>query len=98
MQTEEKETPTVLTRRKGSEVMGWLFKTPSDDATEATLRALHTQNTLDTYYEKGKALIFCIITGIVTALVVSYFELHTDVSIWENTVEWFYDKVRGWVG
>ena len=74
--------------------MGWLFKTPSDDATEATLRALHTQNTLDTYYEKGKALIFCIITGIITALSVSWFEQASDTSIWENTVEWFYDKVR----
>jgi len=77
--------------------MGWLFKTPSDDATEATLRALHTQNTLDTYYEKGKALILCIITGVVTALSVSWFEQASDTSIWENTIEWFYDKVRGWV-
>lgn len=83
--------------RKGSESMGWLFKTPGDDATEATLRALHTQNTLDTYYEKGKALVLCVITGFVTALSVSFFELHADVSIWENTVEWFYNKVRGWV-
>tara|TARA_R100000406_G_scaffold88918_1_gene74598 strand:+ start:3058 stop:3294 length:237 start_codon:yes stop_codon:yes gene_type:complete len=78
--------------------MGWLFKTPSDDATEATLRALHTQNTLDTYYEKGKALVFCIITGFVTALSVSWFEQSSDVSIWDNTVEWFINKIRGWVG
>ena len=68
--------------------MGWLFKTPGDDATEATLRALHTQNTLDTYYEKGKALVLCVITGFVTALSIS----------WEGTVEWFYNKLRGWVG
>lgn len=33
--------------------MGRIFKTPTDDSTEATLRAMHTQNTLDTYYEKG---------------------------------------------
>ena len=78
--------------------MGWLFKTPSDDATEATLRALHTQNTLDTYYEKGKALGFCIITAFVTALSVSWFEQSSDVSIWDNTVEWFINKIRGWVG
>ena len=78
--------------------MGWLFKTPSDDATEATLRALHTQNTLDTYYEKGKALVLCVITGFVTALSISWFEQATDVSIWEGTVEWFYNKLRGWVG
>jgi len=77
--------------------MGWLFKTPSDDATEATLRALHTQNTLDTYYEKGKALVFCIITGIVTALSISWFEYGTDFSLWENTVEWARNKIAGWV-
>ena len=77
--------------------MGWLFKTPSDDATEATLRALHTQNTLDTYYERGKALVLCIIVGFSSALGVSWFETTTDVSIWENTVEWFYNKVRDWV-
>ena len=79
-------------------LMGWLFKTPGDDATEATLRALHTQNTLDTYYEKGKALVLCVITGVVTALSISWFEQASDVSIWEGTVEWFYNKVRGWVG
>lgn len=77
--------------------MGWLFKTPSDDATEATLRALHTQNTLDTYYERGKALVLCVIVGISTALGVSYFEQLTEVSIWENTVEWVYNKIRSWV-
>ena len=77
--------------------MGWLFKTPSDDATEATLRALHTQNTLDTYYERGRALFLCIIVGVASALGVSWFETTTDVSIWENTVEWFFDKIRGWV-
>lgn len=77
--------------------MGWLFKTPSDDATEATLRALHTQNTLDNYYERGRALVLCIIVGFVTAFSVSYFELQTGNSIWENTVEWFYEKVKSWV-
>ena len=77
--------------------MGWLLKPPRDDATEATLCALHTQNTLDTYYERGKALVLCVIVGISTALGVSYFEQLTDVSIWENTVEWFYNKVRSWV-
>jgi hypothetical protein len=77
--------------------MGWLFKTPSDDATEATLRALHTQNTLDNYYERGRALVLCIIVGFGTAFGVSYFELQTGSSIWENTVEWFYEKVKSWV-
>ena len=77
--------------------MGWLFKTPSDDATEATLRALHTQNTLDNYYERGKGLLLAIIFSILTGLVVSWFEYGTDYSVWENTVEWTKDKVVGWV-
>ncbi len=77
--------------------MGWLFKTPSDDATEATLRALHTQNTLDNYYERGRALLLCVIVGFLTAFGVSYFELQTETSIWESTVEWFYNKVKSWV-
>ncbi|MBT4407962.1 MAG: hypothetical protein HOC79_08850 [Euryarchaeota archaeon] len=77
--------------------MGWLFKTPSDDATEATLRALHTQNTLDTYYEKGKGWLFAIIIGFIASLSVSAFEFHTDVSIWENTAEWAKNKIIGWV-
>lgn len=77
--------------------MGWLFKTPGDDATEATLRALHTQNTLDTYYERGRALILSVIVGFITALGVSFFEATTEISIWESTVEWFYQKIRNWV-
>ena len=78
--------------------MGWLFKTPGDDATEATLRALHTQNMLDTYYERGRAVLLSVIVGTVTALSVSFFEASTEISVWENTVEWFYMKIRNWVG
>ena len=78
--------------------MGWLFKTPGDDATEATLRALHTQNMLDTYYERGRAVLLSIIVGTTTALGVSFFEATTEISVWENTVEWFYTKIRSWVG
>ena len=70
--------------------MGWLFKTPGDDATEATLRALHTQNML--------AVLLSIIVGTSTALGVSFFEATTEISVWENTVEWFYMKIRSWVG
>ena len=77
--------------------MGWLFKTPADDATEATLRALHAQNTLDNYYERGKGLAFGIILAFATGLAVSWFEYGTDFSVWENTVQWAKDKVVGWV-
>ena len=33
--------------------MGRIFKTPKDDAVEATLRSMHIANTVDTTYERG---------------------------------------------
>lgn len=81
--------------------MGWLFKTPGDDATEATLRALHWQNTLDNYYEYGWGWVRTIIAAALGVFITSAFEASTGISLWENTVEWFgewaYEKVEGWV-
>ena len=74
--------------------MGRIFKTPTDDSTEATLRAMHTQNTLDTYYEKGVGWLRTVIFCFITALTVSFWELNTDNSFWENTVEWVWTKVQ----
>jgi len=74
--------------------MGRIFKTPSDDSTEATLRAMHTQNTLDTYYEKGLGWIRTLLVGVIAVLITSFYELQTDNSVWEGTVEWFYGKVE----
>ncbi len=74
--------------------MGRIFKTPTDDSTEATLRAMHTQNTLDTYYEKGVGWIRTVIFCFITALIVSFWELTTDESFWKNTVEWVWTKVQ----
>lgn len=74
--------------------MGRIFKTPSDDSTEATLRAMHTQNTLDTYYEKSLGWIRTVIIGFIAVLITSFYELQTGNSVWEGTVEWFYSKVE----
>jgi hypothetical protein len=74
--------------------MGRIFKTPTDDSTEATLRAMHTQNTLDTYYEKGVGWIRTVIFCFITALIVSFWELTTDESFWKITVEWVWTKVQ----
>ena len=67
--------------------MGRIFKTPTDDSTEATLRAMHTQNTLDTYYEKGVGWIRTVFFCFITALIISLWELSTGESFWENTVQ-----------
>ena len=77
--------------------MGRIFKTPTDDSTEATLRAMHTQNMLDTYYEKGLGWLRTILFVLIAVLVTSAFELKTGDSIWENTVEWFWNKIENWV-
>lgn len=77
--------------------MGRIFKTPTDDSTEATLRAMHTQNMLDTYYEKGVGWLRTLLFVIIAIFITSAFELKTGDSIWENTVEWFWNKIEGWV-
>lgn len=74
--------------------MGRIFKTPTDDSTEATLRAMHTQNTLDTYYEKGLGWIRTVLFVGIAVLMTSFWEQQTNVSVWENTVEWFYYKIE----
>ena len=74
--------------------MGRIFKTPTDDSTEATLRAMHTQNTLDTYYEKGVGWLRTILFCFITALLISLWEIKTGNSFWENTVEWVWTKVQ----
>jgi len=74
--------------------MGRIFKTPSDNATEETLRALHTQNTLDTYYERGWGWLRTLVFVFVAILATSYWEKVTDTSVWDNTVQWFFDKLR----
>ncbi len=77
--------------------MGRIFKTPTDDSTEATLRAMHTQNMLDTYYEKGVGWLRTLLFVVVAIFATSAFELKSGDSIWENTVEWFWYKIESWV-
>jgi len=81
--------------------MGWLFHTPSDDATEATLQALHWQNTLDNYYERGWGWARTLVFTTAAVFITSYAEQQYGFSVWDRTVEWFFhwmqDKVNGWV-
>ena len=58
---------------------------------------MHTQNMLDTYYEKGVGWLRTILFVLIAVLVTSAFELKTGDSIWENTVEWFWNKIESWV-
>ena len=74
--------------------MGRIFKTPTDDSTEATLRAMHTQNTLDNYYEKGWGWLRTFLFTFIAILGTSFWEKNTDVSVWDNTIEWFVMKIE----
>ena len=64
---------------KPSDVNGSHIQNPSDDSTEATLRAMHTQNTLDTYYEKSLGWIRTVIIGFIAILITSFYELQTEI-------------------
>ena len=68
--------------------MGRIFKTPTDDAVEQTLRAMHTQNIIDNTYEKGLGWLNVLIFSTTTAFVVSAFEYYSDWNLWESTGNW----------
>jgi len=55
---------------------------------------MHTQNTLDNYYEKGVGWLRTIIFVGVAILGTSYWELQTGESAWESTVEWTWGKAQ----
>jgi hypothetical protein len=71
--------------------MGRIFKTPTDDAVEQTLRAMHTQNIIDNTYEKGMGWLKVFFFSTITAFVVSAFEYYSDWNLWESTGNWLSD-------
>ena len=74
--------------------MGRIFKTPADNATEETLRAIHLANTVDTTYERAWGWLKTILATFISALVISGIEFHnTDFSFYESTVEWVVQKL-----
>ena len=76
--------------------MGRIFKTPSDDAVEETLRMMHVANTVDIAYEKTVGWLRVIIFSIITAFVVSAYEYYTDWNLWEDSGNWLKNKLASW--
>lgn len=75
--------------------MGRIFKTPSDNATEETLRAIHLANTVDTTYERAWGWLKTVVASFLTALIVSGIEFHnTEFSVYESTIDWTVKKLR----
>lgn len=75
-------------------LVGRIFKTPSDDAVEETLRSMHIANTVDVAYERGLGWIKVILFSTTTAFVVSAFEYYTDWNLWESSGNWIKLKLE----
>ena len=76
--------------------MGRIFKTPSDDAVEETLRSMHIANTVDVAYEIAVGWIKVVIFSSITAFVISAFEFYTDWNLWEVSGNWLKDTLSSW--
>jgi len=74
--------------------VGRIFKTPSDDAVEETLRSMHIANTVDVAYERGLGWIKVVLFSTITAFVVSAFEYYTDWNLWESSGNWLKLKLQ----
>tara|TARA_R110000787_G_scaffold46808_5_gene113611 strand:+ start:4225 stop:4482 length:258 start_codon:yes stop_codon:yes gene_type:complete len=78
--------------------MGRIFRTPSDDATESTLRAIHIANTVDTTYERAWGWIKTVLASLLTALIVSGVEFYNpEYSVYENTIDWTVNKLNDFI-
>ena len=76
--------------------MGRIFKTPSDDAVEETLRSMHIANSVDIAYERTVGWLKVVVFSIITAFVVSAFEFYSDWNLWEDTGNWIKNKLAEW--
>jgi len=76
--------------------LGRIFKTPSDDTVEETLRMMHTANMVDVAYERTLGWIKVTLFSMLTAFVVSAFEFYTDWNLWESSGNWLKNKLQSW--
>ena len=75
--------------------MGLIFKTPSDDAVEGTLRQLHMANQVDRVYERTWGWLKAGICSAIAVLVTSGFEYYTGISLYHDTLAWALEKITG---
>jgi len=73
-----------------------IFKTPSDDAVEETLRSMHIANTVDVAYERTLGWVKVVVFSTATAFVISAFEYYTDWNLWQATGNWLKNKLQEW--
>jgi len=76
--------------------LGKIFKTPSDDAVEETLRMMHTANMVDVAYERAVGWVKVVLFSLTTAFVLSAFEFYTDWNLWDVSGNWIKDTLQRW--
>jgi hypothetical protein len=75
--------------------MGLIFKTPSDDAVEGTLRQLHMANQVDRVYERTWGWVKAGICSAIAVIITSGFEYYVGRSLYHETLVWVFDWVAG---
>lgn len=75
--------------------MGWLFKTPSDDAVEGTLRQLHMANQVDRVYERTWGWLKAAVCSAIAVLITSGFEYYADTSLYHELLVGSIDWITG---
>lgn len=75
--------------------MGLIFKTPSDDAVEGTLRQLYIANQVDRAYERTFGWLKVLLFSVLAMFITSAFEYYGNESIWEQTLTRTYDYIVG---
>jgi hypothetical protein len=76
--------------------VGRIFKTPSDDAVEETLRSMHIANTVDVAYERGMGWLKVVVFSTITAFTISAFEYYTDWNLWQSSGNWLKETLQSW--
>jgi len=76
--------------------LGRIFKTPSDDAVEETLRSMHIANSVDIAYERTVGWIKVVLFSILTAFVISGFEYYTEWNLWREAGNWLKNRLTEW--
>ena len=76
--------------------MGRIFKTPSDDTVEETLRMMHTANMVDVAYERTVGWLKVITFSTLSAFVMTGIAFYTGWNLWEHTGNWLKETLQSW--
>lgn len=76
--------------------MGRIFKTPSDDTVEETLRMMHTANMVDVAYERAVGWLKVVGFSLLSAFVMTGIDFYTGWNLWEHTGNWVKDTLQSW--